>query len=269
MTRRWRSEAERHAFFLSKKVDKAVREHNMIEDGDRILVGVSGGKDSMSLLRLLAYRLDASPAKYELVAAHVVGDARGADMGSVPEAADASGGFLPRSFGGSQSACAASAPFLDWLEAEGVPHVVTNLIVPEDEPLPMGCERCGRNRRRTLFEVAEKHGCNKVALGHHLEDFAHTALLNLFYSGRLETMAFRRDYFGGEFAVIRPLAYVREHELVRFAKTCGFPLFDTGCPMAPTSRRKAASDLMRTIGRQFRSASVNIVKAAGVIGEED
>ena len=237
MARKWRSEAERHAFFLSKKVDKAVRDHNMIEAGDRVLVGVSGGKDSMSLLRLLAYRQSASPVKYELIAAHIRGDARG-------------------------SGIAAPESFAEWLAGEGVPHYIEDLILPEGEPLPMDCERCGRNRRRTLFEIADKYGCNKVALGHHLEDFSHTALLNLFYSGRLETMAFRRDYFGGKLSVIRPFAYIREHELVRFAKACEFPVVHADCPLADTSRRKAASDLMKQITREFRSANHNIIKAA-------
>lgn len=237
MPKKWRSDAERQAFFLSKKVDKAIRDHNMIEPGDRVLVGVSGGKDSMSLLRLLSYRQAASPVKYEIVAAHVRGDARGSGI-EVPDS------------------------FVSWMEGEGVPCSVHDLMLPEGEPLPMNCERCGRNRRRTLFEIADMHGCNKVALGHHLEDFSHTALLNLFYSGKLETMAFRRDYFGGKLSVIRPLAYVREHELVRFAKACEFPIVQADCPLASTSRRKAASELMQQISREFRFANHNVVKAA-------
>lgn len=239
MAKRWRSEAERHAFFLSKKVDKAVREHNMIADGDRVLVGVSGGKDSMALLRLLTYRQRFAAVCYELVAAHVRGDARG----SVIEVPDS---------------------FAQWLASECPSHVVADIILPEGEPLPMDCERCGRNRRRTLFEIAEAHGCNKVALGHHIEDFSHTALMNLFLHGRLETMAYRRDYFGGKFSVIRPLAYIREHELARFAKACDFPVVESDCPMAATSRRKAANELMLRVSREFRSANVNIVKAACV-----
>ncbi len=243
MGRKWKSEAERRAFFLSKGVDKAIREHDMIDEGDRILVGVSGGKDSMSLLRLLNYRIRFAPVKYTLFAAHLRGDARGSEI-EVPES------------------------FLRWLEDEGVPFHILDIILPENETLPMDCERCGRNRRRTLFEVADKFGCNKVALGHHLEDFAHTALMNLFSSGRLDTMAFRRDYFDGKFSIIRPLAYIRENELLRFARTCEFPIVAGDCPRAPTSSRQAARDLMLQVTREFKAANVNIVRAAGVIGEE-
>jgi tRNA 2-thiocytidine biosynthesis protein TtcA len=237
MGKKWRSEAERHAFFLSKSVDKAIREHNMIEEGDRILVGVSGGKDSMSLLRLLVYRQQYSPVNYDLIVLHVRGDARGVET-EVPDS------------------------FVRWLENEGVTFYVENSALSEDEPLPMNCERCGRSRRRTLFEMAEKLGCNKVALGHNLEDFAHTALMNLFLHGRLETMAFRRDYFGGKFGIIRPLAYIRERDIVRFAKVCKFPIVPTNCPMAPASSRAAAKELMLQVGKEFRSACSNIVRAA-------
>lgn len=237
MGKKWRSEAERHAFFISKSVDKAVREHNMIEEGDRILVGVSGGKDSMSLLRLLVYRQKYSPTKYDLVAVHIRGDARGSDI-EVPDS------------------------FIKWLKAEGTPFHIENIILPEDEPLPMNCERCGRNRRRTLFEMAEKFKCNKVALGHNLEDFAHTAIMNLFLHGRLETMAIRRDYFGGKFSVIRPLAYIRESDIIRFTRVCDFPVVENDCPMAPISQRAAAKKLMLGIGKEFRCACSNIVHAA-------
>lgn len=209
----------------------------MIEEGDRILVGVSGGKDSMSLLRLLGYRARFSPVKYELVVAHVRGDARRSDI-EVPDY------------------------FVQWLEDEGYPFVIQNMTIPETEELPMGCERCGRNRRRTLFEIADAQGCNKVALGHNVEDFSHTALLNLFYHGRLETMAFRRDYFGGRFAVIRPLAYVREREIIGYAKACEFPIVPTQCPKAPVSKRQAAKELIHRLGKDFRYANINIIRAA-------
>ncbi len=237
MAKKWRTEAERHAFYLSKKVDRAIREHDMISDGDRILVGVSGGKDSLGLVRLLSYGLDHSPARYELAAAHVRGDARGSGV-DPPEA------------------------LAEWVRGEGIELHVRDIMLPEDEPLPMDCERCSRNRRRTLFEMARELGCNKVALGHNLEDFAHTALMNLLAFGRLETMAFSRSYFGGLFTVIRPLAYLREHELVRLAGAGEFPVVESSCRMAATSRRQAARKVMRAVSGEFRHAAMNIVRAA-------
>lgn len=237
MAKKWRTDSERQAYYLSKTVDRAVREHNMIENGDKILVAVSGGKDSMSLLRLLNYRSKYSPVHYDLFAGFIKGDARG----NVVE--------IPNSF-------------MRWIESEGVPFYIWDIITTDNEALPMDCERCGRNRRRTLFEMADKLGCNKVALGHNLEDFSQTALLNLFHSGKLETMAFKRTYFGGRFTIIRPLAYMRENDIIRFAKACKFPIIQSDCPKSATSHRKLAGDLMKQVSRQFRQANVNIVKAA-------
>lgn len=237
MPRRWRSEAEKHTFYLSKRVDRAVREHNLITDGDRVLVGLSGGKDSLSLLKLLAYYRTRCAAKFELVAAHVRGDARGTDI-PVPDG------------------------LAEFASAHGVTLVAREASGLVDSRVMIDCERCSRARRRTLFEIADEQGCNRVALGHNLEDFAHTALMNLFQSGRLEPMAFRRDYFGGRFAVIRPLAYVRERELVRFARVCGLPVSANECPLAFSSRRQKARELLASVSRDFRYASVNVVRAA-------
>ncbi|MGI6295365.1 MAG: ATP-binding protein [Armatimonadota bacterium] len=243
MSKRWRTESERLACYLGKKLNEALRDHDMIQPHDRVLVGVSGGKDSLSLLRLLKRQQQIGEIKFELMAAHIKGDARGSNI----EPPDA---------------------LVDWLDKEGVPYAATDLILPDGEPLPMDCERCGRNRRRSLFEVAEAHGCNKVALGHHLEDFSHTALLNLFASGRLETMAHKRKYFGGRFTVIRPLAYIKEASITRFAKACGFPVIENNCPVANQTKRKVVAELLSQISHEFRSANKNILKAAGLIGDE-
>lgn len=237
MAKRYRTESEHQAFFLTRKVDRAIRDHNMIQSGDRILVGVSGGKDSLALLRLLNYRLRSASEKCELTAAHVSGDARG-PLSAPPEA------------------------LVRHLENEGVPFHIRPLEIARDEKLPMDCERCVWHRRKVLFEMADDLGCNKVALGHNLEDFAHTALINLFSSGRVEAMPFRREFFDGKFVVIRPLAYIRDHDLVGFAKACGFPADENSCPNTLTSRRQAARDILSQISSDFRNATVNIVRAA-------
>lgn len=242
MAKRWRTEEERLACYLGRKLNEAARDHEMIRSGDRILVGVSGGKDSLALLRLLKRQQRIGEIKFELLAAHIKGDARGPEI----EPPDR---------------------LTDWLDRENVEYVTADLILPNGEALPMDCERCGRSRRRSLFEVAQAHGCNKVALGHHLEDFSHTALLNLFASGRLETMAHKRAYFGGRFTMIRPLAYIQETSLTGFAEASGFPVIENNCPMAAVSKRKLVAGLLSRISQEFRSANKNIVKAAGLIGE--
>ena len=162
----------RLAYWLFKDINKAIRDFEMIQDGDRIGVAVSGGKDSLSLLRLLDWRRKSVPEKYELVALHIIGDARG------PE-------------------CPTHPPLSEWLENSGYEFAVEPVIIPEDEHLPMNCQRCTRNRRRTLFQVFRQMGCNVIAFGHHADDLAQTTLLNLLFGARVETMSPRRDYFIG------------------------------------------------------------------------
>ena len=114
---------------------------------DRIGVALSGGKDSLSLLRLLDWRRKSVPQCYELVVLHIIGDARGPDCPSHP-------------------------PLLTWLEESGYQFAVEPVIIPADETLPMNCQRCTRNRRRTLFQGFQEMGCNVIAFGHHADDIS-------------------------------------------------------------------------------------------------
>lgn len=229
--------AARMAFFLLKQVNKAIRDFDMIADGDRIAVAVSGGKDSLSLLRLLQARMKSVRERYQLVAVYVRGDARGPGT--------------PRHL-----------PLEDWLGQAGVEVVIEDMVLPPGEPLPLSCHRCTWNRRRTLFEIAHRLGCNKVAFGHHADDLAETALLNLLYHGRLETMAPRATYFNGTFELIRPLAYVEEKDLRRFAQLCQFPPPPPPCPRRDTSRRQQVKEMLRLVERDCRQAKVNLLRAA-------
>jgi tRNA 2-thiocytidine biosynthesis protein TtcA len=229
-------DAARLAFWLLKDVNRAIRDYAMLADGDRVAVAVSGGKDSLSLLRLLDVRRQAAPERYELAAIHVVGDARG------PETP-------------------AHRPLLDWLAASGFEHEVVSLQLPEGEALPLTCHRCTWNRRRTLFEAAQRVGCNVVAFGHHADDLAQTTLMTLLAGGRVETMAPRREYFDGALRLIRPLCYVPEKEIRRFARACAFPPPPEDCLRSHDSRRSAAADLLHQAEGEFGNARVNLLRA--------
>ncbi|MDO9538374.1 MAG: ATP-binding protein [Thermoplasmata archaeon] len=222
--------------YLCNRIDSAVREHNMIEDGDRILVGVSGGKDSTSLLDLLKYRLAYSHEKYEIAAVHIVGDARGGDIEFYK-------------------------PLEQWFINEGVQYHIRKLHVPENENLPMNCERCRWNRKKTIFEIADELKCNKIALGHNRDDFAQTALMNMFMHGVFESMPFVANYFDGRFFLIRPLAYVGNKYLESYARQMNFPIIPNECPAADFSKRQSTRDLMKIIEKDFKYASRNIMKA--------
>jgi tRNA 2-thiocytidine biosynthesis protein TtcA len=237
------SDPTRLAYWLLKDINKAIRDFEMIQDGDRIGVAVSGGKDSFSLLHLLDWRRRSVPQTYDLVVLHIIGDARG-------------------------PGCPSHPPLLAWLENSGYQFAVKPVIIPDDEPLPMNCHRCTRNRRRSLFQVCQQMGCNVVAFGHHADDLAQTTLLNLLFGGRLETMAPRRDYFDGKLRLIRPLCYTREKTIRRFARANpDFPPPPPECPISDGTRRQRAEELIRQAEAWAQNARVNLLRA-GLRGNE-
>ncbi|MGC9523224.1 MAG: ATP-binding protein [Anaerolineae bacterium] len=214
------------AAFLLKDVNRAVRNFDLIADGDRIAVGVSGGKDSRTLLDLLARGVDI-PGDYDVVAIHVDGSAVG----------------LPNEV----------QELRPWLQALNVDYRIVPLEVPEDEPLPMDCFRCAWNRRKTLFLAADAARCNKVAFGHHADDAAVTTLMSLMYKGQLETMAPRLSFFDGHFVVIRPLILLSEIEIRRYARACGWPLMEApSCPQGEDTRRVKIERFLATFPKQER-----------------
>ncbi len=196
---------------LSKSVNRAVREFDLIADGDRIAVGVSGGKDSRVLLDVLLRGVDV-PETYTVVAVHIDGTSAG----------------LPN-----------LVPTLEpWFRELGVEYDIAPLAVADDEPLPMDCFRCSYNRRKALFLAAERLGCTKVAFGHHADDVAVTTLMNVLYTGRTDTLEPRRSFFDGRVTVIRPLIYTTGKEIARYARAQGwtFPA-ELACPREADTRR--------------------------------
>ncbi len=228
--------ADRLAHFILKAVNKAVREFNMLQSGDRVAVAVSGGKDSLSLLRLLQEHRLSSEKRYTVVAIHVRGDATGIT--------------------------AAYPPLEEWLAAQGVPY---RIVAPEpaaDDVPPLTCQRCTWLRRKALFLAADALGCNVVAFAHHADDAAQTTLLNLLYGGEARTLQPAAAYFGGRFRLIRPFIYVPESELARFAQACGFPPPPPACPRSGDSRRKLVADMLKLLGRDYlRQGRMNLIRA--------
>jgi tRNA 2-thiocytidine biosynthesis protein TtcA len=230
------ADPDRLAFFILKNLGAAVREFEMIRNDDRIAVAVSGGKDSLGLFRLLqAYRRSAG-VRFELAAIHVRGDATGVIELHLP---------------------------LDkWLAAQDTPcRIVLPDLAAQDEP-PLSCQRCTWLRRKALFQAADALGCNVVAFAHHADDAAQTTLLNLLYSGNVRTLAPCADYFDGRFRLIRPLIYVPESDLTRFARASGFPPPPPPCPRADNSRRRRAAEMLRLLGRDYLTqARINLIRA--------
>ena len=228
--------ADRQAYFILKKLGAAVREFDMIREDDRIAVAVSGGKDSLGLLRLLqAYRRSAG-VRFELAAMHVLGDARGV--------------------------IALHPPLGEWLAAQEVPQrIVMPALAADDEP-PLTCQRCTWLRRKALFQAADDLGCNVVAFAHHADDAAQTTLLNLLYGGNVRTLAPCANYFEGRFRLIRPLLYVPETDLKRFARASNIPPPPPACPRSDNSRRRRVAEMLKLLGRDYLTqARPNLIRA--------
>jgi tRNA 2-thiocytidine biosynthesis protein TtcA len=225
----------RIAHFLLRDVNRAIREFAMIRPRDRIAVAVSGGKDSLTLLRLLDVRRAYDPIPYELAAIHVRGDETGIT--------------------------AAHAPLEEWLYGQGIPCRIVEPDVGPSDPPPLTCHRCTWLRRKAIFLAAEALGCNVVAFAHHADDAAQTTLLNLLYGGQAVTLSPHVEYFSGRFRLIRPLIYVPERNLARFARASSFPPAPPVCPRAKDSRRQRIAQLLEANGPerdQFRS---NLLRA--------
>jgi len=218
-------------------VGKAVHRYGLIQEGDRILVGVSGGKDSLSLLHLLHERSKRVPIHYELLPVYI-------DLG----------------FDSSQTETLKS-----FFEARGLPYhmeftdigVRANSVENRENP----CFLCSWERRKNLFRLAHRFKCNKIALGHHKDDIIETLLLNIFYSAEISTMLPLQILFKGKITLIRPFALVEEKKIERFAREMGFPFGPSGCPSSGKTKRKVVKDLIEMLSKKDRRVKGNIFRA--------
>ena len=222
---------------LIRWMGKAITQRNMIEDGDRLLVGVSGGLDSLSLLYLLKKRLRWIPIEYELYAIHI-------DLG----------------FGGNTQ-----DKLKEFFESISVKY----RIVPTDigirahseENRENPCFLCSWHRKRLLFEIADELKCNKIALAHHKDDVIETFLINLLYSGSISTIKPVQDFFNGRFHIIRPFYLTEKSLIIRFSKKMQFPAIEQLCPSSKGSKREKIRGLLRSLYREDPKIKGNIFHA--------
>lgn len=209
-------------------VRRAIDHYHMIEEGDRIAVGVSGGKDSLALLVALANLRRFYPKKYEIVAITL-------EMG-----------YEEMDFSPVQALCDKLA-----VEYIRIPTQIKQIIFDirkEESP----CSLCAKLRRGALHDAALEAGCKKVALGHHFDDVVETYMLSLFYEGRIScfkpvTYLDRRDI-----TLIRPLLYTPEHMVRSFARKQDLPIVHNPCPADGNTKRQEVKDLLRTLEQDHR-----------------
>lgn len=227
---------------IRKQLGRAIGDFNLIEAGDRIAVGVSGGKDSYTLLHTLDHLRRRAPVKFELVAINIDAGYPGYRKETI-EAHLRDNGFTYR-----------------------MKSTNSYRIIEEKRRASSSyCSFCARLRRGVLYAVAEELGCNKIALGHHLDDFIETLLLNQFYAGTLAAMSPRLLADNGRQTVIRPLVYVEEQEIIAFARANAFPVVCCACPVCGKveQKRKRMKKLIGELSQENPYLKRSLLRALG------
>jgi len=225
---------------IARQATRAIVEFGLIEDGDRIMVGLSGGKDSWALLQILDVLRRHAPITFSLVAVTV-------DSGYEDFRHDLIA-----------SACAERGWELR-IEHTHIGQTLDDLLEDGDTP----CSLCGRLRRGVLYRVAAEVGATKIALGHHADDVIETLLLNLFFEGALKAMPARLRSDDGRHVVIRPLVYVSEDESGAYAKQCGVPVVSCCCAACGdySLQRRRMKQLLLDLEREHPGVRQSMLKA--------
>jgi tRNA 2-thiocytidine biosynthesis protein TtcA len=226
---------------LLRMAGQAIADYSMIAEGDRVMVCLSGGKDSHGLLDLLMTMQGRAPVRFELVAVNL-------DQKQPGFPADVLPAYLTR----------LGVAF--HIETQDTYSVVRRLI-PEGAT---ACSLCSRLRRGILYRVADELGATKIALGHHRDDILATFFLNLFYGGHLKAMSPKLVSDDGRHVVIRPLAYVKEADLARFAQVRGFPIIPCDlCGSQEHLQRRQMREMLHEWERRYPGRAQTIFNALG------
>ena len=220
-----------------KSAGRGINRYRMIKEHDTVLLGISGGKDSLALALALSLRKTWLPIDYSLEALHIDWE----EYPVPPEKLDILHGFFKQI---------------------GVPlKSVKARMFPDSFNGEFNCYLCSRNRRRILFEHARDRGITKIALGHHLDDLVETSLINLCFRGEFSTMRPVQEFFSGKLFVIRPLVEVKETVIIRLTEACNLPVVKIDCPYKDTNIRNSLKPIVRSLSHIDRYTRNHIYKA--------
>ena len=227
---------------IAKKTTKAITDFNLVADGDRIMVGLSGGKDSWALLQALDVLRRKAPIAFTLVAVNVDSGYKEYKHDLIAQTCEARGWELR-------------------VEHTTIGEVMDDLLEANATP----CSLCARLRRGVLYRLAKEVGATKIALGHHLDDFIETLLLNLFFAGALKAMPARLVSDNGEHVVIRPFAYVTEDEARAYTREVDLPVVGCCCPACGdlSLQRQRIKRLIFDLEREHPGVKQSMLKALG------
>lgn len=225
-----------HTRYVYKQMGRAIADYDMLKNNDRILVAVSGGVDSLSLLKLFELRRQHVPIDFELVVCFVDTNFVEVDKDSL----------------------------IEYFKDSGFDYVIKDLTLDSKD---INCFWCSWNRRKALFEAARQYNCNKIALGHTQDDIIETTLMNIFFRAEISTCPPRLEMFGGQIQMIRPLCYLNKQEIVNFAENFPFPIAHYECPYGKTSKREYVKNMIKELEEESPFVRKNIFRALGKIKE--
>lgn len=225
---------------IARRLGRAIAEWGLVEEGDRVMVCVSGGKDSYALLDALLLWRRTVPIEFDVFAVNLDQGWPGYDTATI-------------------EAHLRSRDVEYHMERAGIAPIVLEKLAPDATP----CSLCSRLRRGVLYNAAAHHGASKIALGHHLDDLVETLLLNLFFSGQLKAMPPRLHSDDGRNVVIRPLAYVEERDLVAFAAERRYPTVRCSCPTCglPDSKRQVVKRMLASLEAEHPGLKTQMLAA--------
>lgn len=224
---------------LKKKVWNAINEYDMIQDGDKLMVCLSGGKDSYTMLDILMQIQKASVFNFEIIAVNLDQKQPGYPTEVLPKYLTEVG--------------------VNFEIVERDTYSIVKEKVPEGKTT---CSLCSRLRRGTLYEAAERLGCNKICLGHHRDDIIETFFLNLFFAGKIETMPAKYITNDNRFVVLRPLAFIKEEEIMQYLAYRNYPIIPCNlCGAQENLQRQVVKKMLSTWDEKYGNRSEIIFSA--------